>query len=220
MVTVLESQLAELLEGTTDAAFAADLQGEIRTWNKAAEKLFGCPASYAIGKPCAEIVGGKIAPSIPVCYEFCDILECVRTGREVSNYDMEVITSTGQPVWVNVSLLVASNERTDHRWAVHFMRDITDKKNAARLTEKMLRLAKDLVSGTQEANGMPPISPLTPQETGILRLLAGGKNTSEIVAELKISTRTLRNHISNINQKLHTTGRIEAVMQASKRGLI
>jgi hypothetical protein len=30
---MLERQLAELLEGTTDAAFAVDLQEEVRTWN-------------------------------------------------------------------------------------------------------------------------------------------------------------------------------------------
>jgi hypothetical protein len=29
---MLERQLAELLEGTTDAASAVDLQGEVRTW--------------------------------------------------------------------------------------------------------------------------------------------------------------------------------------------
>jgi hypothetical protein len=29
---MLERQLAELLEGTTDAAFAVDLQREVRTW--------------------------------------------------------------------------------------------------------------------------------------------------------------------------------------------
>lgn len=217
---MLESQLAELLEGTTDAAFAADLQGEVRTWNKAAEKLFGCPASYAIGKQCAEIVGGKIAPSSPVCCEFCDVLECVRKGKEVSNYDMEIKNGSGEPVWVNVSLLVASNERTDHRFAVHLMRDISARKNTEQLTDKMLRLAKDLVNGSDESNAMPPISPLTAQETKILRLLAAGKSTTEIIAELKISSRTLRNHISNLDQKLHTTSRIEAVVQALKRGLI
>ena len=217
---MLESQLAELLEGTSDAAFAANLQGEVRTWNKAAERLFGYPASHAIGKPCAEIVGGKIAPSIPVCYEFCDILECVRTDKEVSNYDMEIKNSSGEPVWVNVSLLVASNERTDRRFAVHFMRDISERKKTEQLTNKMLRLARDLVNGNDESNAMPPISPLTEQETKILRLLAAGKTTAEVSAELNISAPTLRNHMSNINHKVHTTSRIAAVVQALKRGLI
>lgn len=217
---MLEGQLAELLTGTSDAAFAADLQGEIRTWNKAAEELFGYPASYAVGKSCAEIVGGGIPTGIPVCHEFCDILECVRTGREVSNFDMQVQTSSGKSVWVNVSLLVTFNEHTERRFFVHFMRDISDRKHAEQLTNKMLALAKDLISGTDESRALPPVSPLTAQEKKILHLMASGRNSAEVIAELQISMRTLRNHLSNVNQKLHTTNRTQAIVQALKRGMI
>jgi len=38
---MLEIELFNLLEGTSDAAFAVTDQGEICSWNKAAEKLFG-----------------------------------------------------------------------------------------------------------------------------------------------------------------------------------
>ncbi len=217
---MLEVQLTELLEGTTDAAFAASLEGEIRTWNKAAERLFGYTATQVIGKPCAEIVGGRISNGIPVCYEYCNILECVRTCKEISNYDMEVRTSLGEPIWVNVSLLVVSNERTDRRFAVHFMRDITERKTAELLTNKMMRMARDLVGGGAGPDALPPISQITPQEIRVLSLLATGKTTTEITAELGIGMSTLRNHISNVNHKLQTTSRIEAVVQALKRGLI
>lgn len=218
---MLEGQLSELLEGTSDAAFAADLRGEIRAWNRSAEKLFGYPASYTIGKSCAEIVGGGIPTGIPVCHEFCDILECVRTGREVSNFDMQVQTSSGKSVWVNVSLLVTFNEHTERRFFVHFMRDISDRKHAEQLTNKMLTLAKDLIRGTpDEARGLPPVSSLTPQEKKILSLMASGLTSAEVIAELQISMRTLRNHLSNVNQKLHTTNRTQAIVQAIKRGLI
>lgn len=217
---MLEWHLAELLEGTTDAAFVVDLEGEVKTWNKAAEALFGYPASYAIGRVCATLIGIPDAPHTAVCRESCDILECVRKGTEVSNFDMEVRNRAGQPLWVNVSVLVASNERTDRRLAVHFMRDIGAKKRANDLTRRILTMARELVSGTEVPNTLPPISPLTPQEKNILGLLSSGKTTAEVVAELQISIRTLRNHIFHINKKLHTASRIEAVIEASKRGLI
>lgn len=217
---MLERQLAELLEGTTDVAFAVDLQGEVRTWNRAAEKLFGYPASLAIGKSCAALIGGRIATGTPVCCGSCDILECMRKGREISNFDMEVSTRSRQPVWVNVSLLIASHKGTPRRFAVHFMRDIRERKKAEQLTSTMLRMARDLVSGVEESGALPPISPLTMQEKNVLRLLASGKTTKEVTAELQISMRTLRNHIYHVNQKLHTRSRIEAVMQTLKRGLL
>jgi PAS domain S-box-containing protein len=217
---MLEQQLAELLEGTTDAAFAVDLEGEVRTWNKAAEKLFGYPASLAIGKSCAALISGTIATSTPVCCESCEILDCARKGREISNFDMQITTGSGQPVWVNVSLLIAANAQTDRPLAVHFLRDIRERKKAEQLTSEVLRIARSLVNEAEESSALPPISPLTGQERTILSLLASGKTTKEVTDELQISMRTLRNHLYHVNQKLHTRGRIEAVMQALKRGLI
>lgn len=218
---MLERELAELLEGTTDAAFTVDLQGEIRTWNKAAERLFGYPTSLALGKVCAALVGGTVNGGTPVCCESCDILECVRTGRDVSNYDMEITTRGGERVWVNVSLVVASNEHTQRRLVVHLMRDIRERKRAEKLTSEVLQIAKSLVNTADGNEGeMPPIVPLTSQEKKILTLLSFGKTTKEVAGELQISMGTLRNHISHINQKLHTKSRIEAVMQALKRRLI
>ena len=75
---MLERELAELLEGTADAAFAVDLQGEIRTWNRAAEKLFGYPASFVIGKVVCVGYWRQYRHGTPICRESCDILECVQ----------------------------------------------------------------------------------------------------------------------------------------------
>ena len=127
---MLESELAKLLEGTSDAAFAVDLQGEIRTWNKSAEKLFGYPASFALGKPCATVVAGQNASGHQVCREHCDILHCARKSKNISNFNMRIRTSSGQRLWVNVSILVAANERTQRLLAIHFMRDIARNKTA------------------------------------------------------------------------------------------
>ena len=38
---MLESELFAFLEGTTDAAFSVSEQGEILSWNGAAQRLFG-----------------------------------------------------------------------------------------------------------------------------------------------------------------------------------
>jgi PAS domain S-box-containing protein len=217
---MIERQLAQLLEGTSDAAFAVDLLGDVRIWNKSAEKLFGYPASAAIGNSCTDLIGGSLATNASVCRESCDILECVRKCGIVTDFDMKIKSSSGQRVWVNVSLLSATDEQTEKQLVVHFMRDISERKRTEQLTKKMLKIAKDIVNGTNESNGLPPVSPLTAQETSILRHLASGKNTSELSADLHISTATLRNHLSHINNKLHTKNRLESVAEALKRGLI
>jgi PAS domain S-box-containing protein len=67
---MLEIELFNLLEGTSDAAFAVTDQGEICSWNKAAEKLFGYTAEEALNKTCAS---RRVSTSLrPVFMEFSE----------------------------------------------------------------------------------------------------------------------------------------------------
>jgi len=61
---------------------------------------------------------------------------------------------------------------------------------------------------------------LSPREREILRMVGDGKPNKIIADELDISEHTVRNHISNIFQKLHVNNRTEATVIAMKKGLI
>lgn len=60
---------------------------------------------------------------------------------------------------------------------------------------------------------------LTDREREVLHLIAGGARNSEIAAQLFISPKTVRNHISNIFTKLHVADRAEAIAVAREAGL-
>jgi DNA-binding NarL/FixJ family response regulator len=64
-----------------------------------------------------------------------------------------------------------------------------------------------------------PVGQLTPREGEVLRLLAAGMENSEIAQELVISTRTARNHVASILEKLQMQNRIQAAVYAVKHGL-
>jgi DNA-binding NarL/FixJ family response regulator len=61
---------------------------------------------------------------------------------------------------------------------------------------------------------------LSDRETEVLRLIANGKDNAEIAAELHISPKTVKNHISNILMKLQIENRIQAAVYAVRRGLV
>jgi DNA-binding NarL/FixJ family response regulator len=61
---------------------------------------------------------------------------------------------------------------------------------------------------------------LSPREVEVLRLLAAGKQNSEIARELYLSPHTVRNHISNILDKLQIHNRTEATAVAIRAGLV
>ena len=57
---------------------------------------------------------------------------------------------------------------------------------------------------------------LTPREKEIFCLLIENNNTKDIAKKLKISEKTVRNHISNVMQKLGTKGRAATVIELIK----
>lgn len=61
---------------------------------------------------------------------------------------------------------------------------------------------------------------LTPREVEILKLVAIGLANKQVAYRLEISEKTVRNHISNIYEKLGIQGRSHAVIYAAKKGLI
>lgn len=217
---MLERELYTLLNGTADAAFTVDGQGLICSWNRAAEKLFGYPATEILHKSCAGLLQGRGNLGTEVCNEPCDVIECALAHREISNYDLEVSARFGRRIWVNVSILVFHDERTKRHLVVHLCRDISRRKKNEELTQKFLRVAKQLAKTPEGSDHLSPVSPLTDAERKVLQLLSEGQKPAEIVRELRISPRTLRNHIHHVNQKLHTRDRLEAVMHAIRRGLI
>lgn len=57
---------------------------------------------------------------------------------------------------------------------------------------------------------------LTKREKEVFQLLVSNKTTNDIAEELNISEKTVRNHISNVMQKLGVKGRAGAVVELLK----
>ncbi len=60
------------------------------------------------------------------------------------------------------------------------------------------------------------MSLLTKREKEIFTLLLKTKTTKEIASTLRISEKTVRNHISNVIQKLGVTSRSSAIIELLK----
>ena len=61
---------------------------------------------------------------------------------------------------------------------------------------------------------------LTKREKQIFEMLIINKTTKDIALELNISEKTVRNHISNVMQKLGVKGRASAVVELLRLGEI
>jgi DNA-binding NarL/FixJ family response regulator len=60
---------------------------------------------------------------------------------------------------------------------------------------------------------------LTDREREVLNLIAAGRDNGEIAADLALSVKTVRNHVSNILAKLQVADRTQAAIRARQAGL-
>ncbi|SEG78625.1 DNA-binding response regulator, NarL/FixJ family, contains REC and HTH domains [Thermomonospora echinospora] len=69
-------------------------------------------------------------------------------------------------------------------------------------------------------HGPAVLTPLTPRETEVLRLISAGATNREIASRLHVSEGTVKNHISRILQRLGLRDRTQAALYAKEHGLI
>lgn len=72
---------------------------------------------------------------------------------------------------------------------------------------------------TQRPDTRQLLPELTARELDVLKLVARGHNNHAIAAELVLSEKTVRNHVSNIFMKLQVADRAQAIVRARDAGL-
>lgn len=90
---------------------------------------------------------------------------------------------------------------------------------ASRLLSQF-RTLPQATSNTPEIGEFPIFTPLSDREIEVLERIAAGGSNREIADTLKISTQTVKNHISSILRKLSLNDRTQAVIFALRRGWI
>ena len=84
------------------------------------------------------------------------------------------------------------------------------------IASKVLQRVRATSASPREAELIQ--SELSDREIQVLKLIANGKDNAMIAAELHISPKTVKNHISNILMKLQIENRIQAAVYAVRSG--
>jgi len=86
------------------------------------------------------------------------------------------------------------------------------------IASKVLQRLRATSTSPREAETIR--SELSEREIQVLKLIANGKDNAMIAAELHISPKTVKNHISNILMKLQIDNRIQAAVYAVRSGIV
>lgn len=93
------ARLASIVDWSEDAIVSKDLRGIVRTWNKAAERMFGYSANEAIGKPIAELI---IPPDR--LEEEDEILRLIGRGEPIEHFETVRRRKDGSSIGISVTI--------------------------------------------------------------------------------------------------------------------
>jgi PAS domain S-box-containing protein len=131
------AHLAAIVASSNDAIVSKTLDGTIRSWNAAAQRIFGYTASEAIGQSITLIVPPELQA------EQRQILQKIRLGEPIEHFDTIRVRKDG--VRIPISLTV-SPIRDSHGviiGASKIARDISDRKSAEAKLRKTEEALKD-----------------------------------------------------------------------------
>ena len=214
---MLSGPLGRALDRCHDAAFTLTAGAEIRTWNPAAEALFGYSAAEVIHRHLDDVLDPRGGLGKLVDASYC--ARAVHDGR-VMTTDVHVKTRGRRRIWIRLSGFVIEADHASPAIIVNLAHDITAEKRMVRLTSRFAEMARRIVLERGGDARCIPTPPLSDRETRILRALARGKSPTAVARAMGISGQTLRNHLHRVNQKLGTHNRLEAVVHASRRKLL
>ncbi|TQS74837.1 response regulator transcription factor [Ornithinibacillus gellani] len=90
------------------------------------------------------------------------------------------------------------------------------------LVKEYRRLAEENITSIADSGVefRRPLHLLTKRECEVLQLLADGKSNRAVAESLYISEKTVKNHVSNILQKMNVNDRTQAVVSAIRKGWV
>ena len=147
---------------------------------------------------CREILGRNLGSKVIMLTSYADedaVYESIMAGA--SGYLLKEINKAGL-----IDAVIAVSEG----------RSLLDPE----VTRKVLERIRKMAASTDEVAR----AALSDQEKRVLRLAAHGKTNKQIAADLFLSDKTVKHHISNILSKLNLSSRAQAAVWATQHGLL
>jgi PAS domain S-box-containing protein len=116
----LDRQFLEtILSSIADGVFTVDKDWRITSFNQAAERITGIPATKAVGKRCRDVFHADI------CEQGCALQRTLESGRLLIDLPAKILNSRGRSVPVSVSTAMLKDSDGTVLGAVETFRDLS-----------------------------------------------------------------------------------------------
>jgi len=140
-----------ILSSIADGVFTVDSERIITSFNPAAEKITGVPASRAIGRRCSDIFHSDIC-------ENCLLQKTLKTGLEAIDRPVSIINSRGERIPISISTAVLRNDDGQVLGAVETFRDLSAIEHLRKELNQQYSI-EDIISKSPEIHKLFAILP-------------------------------------------------------------
>ncbi|MFO1092743.1 MAG: PAS domain S-box protein [Planctomycetaceae bacterium] len=127
--------LASIVETSDDAIISKALNGIIRSWNAAAERIFGYSASEAIGQPITIVIPQERLS------EEVEIIAALKKGERVNHFVTERVRRDGSRIWVSLTISPLYDETGEVVGASKIARDVSREREMVERERRLLHEA-------------------------------------------------------------------------------
>jgi len=140
-----------ILSSIADGVFTVDSERIITSFNPAAERITGVPASRAIGRRCADVFHSDIC-------ENCLLHNTLKTGVEAIDRPVSIINSRGERIPISISTAVLKNDQGVVLGAVETFRDLSAIEHLRKELNQQYSI-EDIISKSPEIHKLFAILP-------------------------------------------------------------
>ncbi|HTK60692.1 MAG TPA: ATP-binding protein [Candidatus Baltobacteraceae bacterium] len=130
-----ESEMAAIVENADDAIIGRDLVGNITSWNKGAERLYGWTEDEAVGKPITIIAPAELQG------EMKKILERIKLGKSIDHYETQRMRKDGTLLDVSLTVSAIRDGSGKIIGSSAVARDVTERRQLDRQKSEFIFLA-------------------------------------------------------------------------------
>ena len=149
-----EQRLIAIMSASADAIISVDRAGQVETWNRGAEALFGRAAQEIYGKSLAVLFGRGEAAEV----EFRWLIDNVRQTGFIQGHETTCCDARGREIAVELTATHLTDEQGQTLGISIILRDITERRNRdaeirslnARLNERIVGQTRQLAQKIEE----------------------------------------------------------------------
>ena len=113
-------QLETILDSIADGVFTINLDREITSFNRSAERITGVKCEQALGQKCFDVFHANI------CQGRCAMEKTLKTGKSIIDLPVSILNIRGKTVPISVSTAVLKNDKGETVGGVETFRDLSD----------------------------------------------------------------------------------------------